>query len=318
MLRSSGLALVAGGLTGMLSCSSSENQKKTDRGQEDLPFRVSLNTSTIRGYKLPVEEQIDLSAEAGFDGIELWVSDVESYIKGGGSLEALAERIKQRGLVLENMIAFSTWIADDPTKRVEGVRKMQQDMELTARLGGSYIAAPVQGIVGIERSRLLEYAERYHAILKEGERIGVTPLLELWGAGALNQLSDASAISIGAGHPRASLLLDFYHLYRGGNSFDALRQLNGGNLPVFHINDFPESIPRGSLIDADRVFPGDGSCPFDHIIPLLYDTGFRGAFSIELFNQGYWDSMDVKSLLTQSYDKTVSTLMNAGNTWNRK
>jgi sugar phosphate isomerase/epimerase len=39
-----------------------------------------LNTSTIRAYNLPVEEQIDAVAEAGFDGIELWVRDVEAYI----------------------------------------------------------------------------------------------------------------------------------------------------------------------------------------------------------------------------------------------
>ncbi len=311
MLRASGIAVVAGGLTGILSCSSRENQSEAHSDNKKIPFRVSLNTSTIRGYKLPVEEQVDLCAEAGFDGIELWVSDVETYIEQGGTAEALGDRIKQHGLVLENMIAFSTWIADDPAQRTEGIRKMRQDMELAARLGGSYIAAPVQGITAIEKGRLQEYADRYRIILEEGTQTGVVPILELWGAGALNQLSDATAISIGAAHPQASMLLDFYHLYRGDNSFDSLRQLNGGNLPVFHINDYPGSVPRETLKDADRVFPGDGSCPFDQVIPLLYDTGFRGGFSIELFNQRYWDSMNVKTLLAESYHKTLHTIMNS-------
>lgn len=313
MLQASGIALVAGGLTGMVSCSSSDTQRKTPSEKKERPFRVSLNTSTIRGYKLPVEEQIDLCAEAGFEGIELWVSDVETYIEQGGSAEALGDRIKQHGLVLENMIAFSTWIADDATQRAAGVQKMRQDMELTARLGGAFIAAPAQGITIIEKERLHEYADRYRVILEEGVQAGVIPILELWGAGAISQLSDVTAIAIGAAHPQASMLLDFYHVYRGGNSFDSLRQLNGGNLPVFHINDYPASIPREALKDADRVFPGDGSCPFDQVIPLLYDTGFRGAFSIELFNQRYWGSMDVSTLLKESYSKTVNTLENAIN-----
>src|SRR5690606_12861783 len=173
------------------------------------------------------------------------------------------------------MISFSTWMADGPTQRKEGVQKMRQDMELTARLGGAYIAAPVLGVSVIEKNKLPAYSERYRTILDEGERTGVIPILELWGAGALNQLSDTIAITTGAAHPQASMLLDFYHLYRGGNSFDSLWQINGGILPVFHINDYPASIPRQDLKDADRVFPGDGACPFETILPILDQTGFR-------------------------------------------
>ncbi len=308
MLRNSGIALAAGGLTGAMPLSSTGKQLFHAPDKNSGPCRVSLNTSTIRGYQLPVEKQVDLCAEAGFDGIELWVSDVEAYIKQGGTAEELGRRINQRGLVLENMISFSTWIADDPTQRATGVQKMRQDMELTARLGGAYIAAPVQGVSAIAKQKLPEYSVRYRVILEEGVQTGVTPILELWGSGALNQLSDAVAITIGAAHPNASMLLDFYHLYRGGNSFDSLRLINGGVLPVLHINDYPESIPREALEDADRVFPGDGSCPFDKILPVLYETGFRGAFSIELFNKTYWESMDVATLLKTSYDKTIATL----------
>lgn len=308
MLRNSGITLAAGGLTGMMPFSSIGKQTAHALDPNTSPCRVSLNTSTIRGYQLPVEKQIDLCAEAGFDGIELWVSDVEAYIKQGGTAEALGRQINQHGLVLENMISFSTWIADDPVQRAAGVRKMHQDMELTARLGGLYIAAPVQGVSAIVKQKLPEYSDRYRAILEEGVQTGVTPILELWGSGALNQLSDTASITIGAAHPSASMLLDFYHLYRGGNSFDSLRLINGSVLPVFHINDYPESIPREALEDADRVFPGDGFCPFDEILPILYETGFRGAFSIELFNQSYWESMDVVTLLKKSYEKTAATL----------
>ena len=311
MLRTSGMALAAGGLTGIWSSTSGKDSKESSAAKKKLPFRVSLNASTIRGYNLPVEEQVDRCAETGFDGIELWVSDVEAYVQQGGSVEALGDRIKQHGLVLENMIAFSTWIADDPKQRAEGVRKMREDMELTARLGGAHIAAPVQGITAIEREKLAEYGERYRVILEEGTQTGVAPMLELWGAGPVNQLSDATAIAIEAGHPEASMLLDFYHLYRGGNSFESLRQLNAGNLPVFHINDYPGSIPREELKDSDRVFPGEGICPFGQVVPLLVETGFRGGFSIELFNQDYWESMSVETVLKESYHKTVQTLEKA-------
>ncbi len=313
MIRKSGLAIVGTSLAGLSSCVSKMNdQPKTNsKDRKKRPFRVSLNTSTIRGYKLPVEEQISLCAAAGFEGIELWVNDVETYLEQGGSPERLAEIIKSNNLILENMIAFSTWIADDSIQRKEGIQKMRKDMELTARLGGKFIAAPVQGIRSIEKEKLPDYANRYLEILRMGDEEGVTPILELWGAGALNQLSDTAAISIGTAHPKATMLLDFYHLYRGGNSFDSLYQINGRILPVFHINDYPASPDRKTLIDGDRVFPGDGICPFNKVLPILHEIGFRGGFSIELFNQSYWNTMDVKTLLKKSYEKTVEVIDNS-------
>jgi len=44
------------------------------------------------------------------------------------------------------------------------------------------------------------------------------------------------------------------------------------------------------------------------LVPRMYNAGFRGAFSIELFNQGYWDTMDVGTLLKTGYQKTLNVL----------
>ena len=84
--------------------------------------------------------------------------------------------------------------------------------------------------------------------------------------------------------PLISSYLGINAVYR--NSFDSLRLINGKILPVFHINDYPELPPRTELRDSDRVFPGDGICPFNKVLPLLYDSGFRGGLSVELFNKG--------------------------------
>lgn len=307
MLLTTGFAFLGSSFAGWTSCIPGK-KNSMNASSDKRPFRVSLNVSTISGYKLSVQQQIALCAEAGFEGIELWTRDVQAFVDQGGSYEELSKQLKDSGLILENMIGFATWFADDPVKREEGLKQLRHDMEMTSRLGGKYIAAPAQGVTQFDRSQLLEYAERYKAILELGNAIGVTPILELWGAGVLNQLSDTIAIAIATGHPEASVLLDFYHLYRGGNNFDSLHLVNGSALPVFHINDYPDFPPREKLKDSDRVFPGDGICPFKKIIPLLYDSGFRGALSVELFNKRYWESMDVKEVLKMSYEKTIRVI----------
>ena len=309
MLRTTGLAVLGSTFAGLASCAPKKKEKPSpEASSSKRPFRVCLNVSTIAGYKLPVQKQIDLCAEAGFEGIELWTRDVDAFVKQGGTYETLRRQLEGSGLLLENMIGFASWFADDPSKRKEGLNQMRHDMEMVAGLGGKFIAAPAQGVTQLDRTRLPEYSERYRAILDLGDEMGVTPILELWGAGVLNQLSDTMAIAIASGHSRASVLLDFYHLYRGGNSFDSLRLINGKILPVFHINDYPELPPRTELRDSDRVFPGDGICPFNKVLPLLYDSGFRGGLSVELFNKGYWETMDVKEVLKKSFEKTTPVI----------
>ena len=290
-------AFMLGGLA-LTGCRQNETKQPAP-----APLRISLNVSTIRTYRLPVDQQIEVCGKAGFDGIELWMSDIQSYQENGGSLTDLAAKLKDNNLVLENIIGFAPWAVDDPDRREAGFQQMQREMEMTVSLGGKYIAAPMSGVNRLESS-LNDYAERFLRIIETGKTQGVTPLLELWGSGALNKLADAVNIIIATGHPDANLLLDFYHLYRGGNSFDSLNLINVARLPVFHINDYPADPPREQLRDSHRVYPGDGICPFEKIIPTMRENGFNGAFSVELFNEEYCRNNTVEEVLATTLEKT--------------
>lgn len=269
-----------------------------------LPVRVSLNTSTLMHYKLTADVQIDMVGQAGFNGIELWMRDIKTYLENGGTAEDLKQKLETYQLTLENIIGFSKWCSDDAEERKMALEQLREEMNITASLGGQYIAAPVQGIAVLDRNKYDDYAERYKAILELGDETGVTPLIELWGMGALHKVADCAHIVIATGHPKATMLLDFYHVHRGGNDWDTIDILNGKKLPVIHMNDYPGSPAFDQLKDSDRVLPGEGVCPFESVIPKLYQAGFRGGFSVELFNQGYWDTMDAKTLLKHSYEKT--------------
>lgn len=281
-------------------------------GKKDkLPIRISLNTSTLLHYKLDVAIQIDMVSEAGFDGIELWMSDIKKYLKNGGKLENLKNKLETNELLLENIIGFSKWCSDDAAIRQQALEQLREEMMITAALGGTFIAAPVQGIPSLDRTKYDDYAERYNAILELGDETGVTPIIELWGMGSLNKVADCAQIVIATGHPKATMLLDFYHVYRGGNDWDTIDILNGKRLPVIHMNDYPAFPSYEKLKDSDRVLPGEGVCAFDEIIPKLYNAGFRGGFSVELFNKGYWETMDAKTLLKNSFEKTYDVVQKA-------
>ena len=137
-------------------------------------------------------------------------------------------------------------------------------------------------------------ADRYRALLELGDKMGVQPLIELWGSSRnLNRIADVAFVALEANHPKASMLLDLYHLHKGGSDFLGLRQLNGAALLVIHTNDYPD-LPLDQLTDAHRVFPGDGVAPLGDILRTLSSTGFRGFLSLELFNRDYWKQSPLK------------------------
>lgn len=252
-------------------------------------FRYCLNTSTIRGQKLSLVEAIDVAAKSGYDGIEPWLDEIERYEQSGGKLRDLAKLIRDNGLTVESGIGFAEWIVDDRIRRGAGLERARRDMDTLTQLGCHRMAAPPFGAEREPGLDLGKAAERYRDLLELGASAGVLPQLEVWGfSRVIRRLSEAMIVALDSGHRQACLLLDVYHLFKGGSGFSGLRMLHGGVLHVLHVNDYPRGRPRSRLKDADRVYPGDGAAPWGEIFSDLRAIGFHGALSLELFNPGYW------------------------------
>jgi 2-keto-myo-inositol isomerase len=285
------LLLAATAMTAAASLPANQTQAK-EGSDGSLPVRFALNMSTIRGQKLSIDQQVDVAAKAGYDGIEPWIRDLQKYVEEGGSLTDLKKRIDDSGLTVASAIGFANWIVDDDDARAAGLKQAREEMELVKAIGGSLMAAPPVGAHRGENKSppLAVIAERYRALLDLGDETGVVPQLELWGfSPTLSKLSELAYVATGAGHPDACVLPDFYHIYKGGNDFASLGMIEASRMHCFHINDYPADPPLASISDKDRVFPGDGVCPLPKIIRQLIDHGFTGTFSLELFNPGYWE-----------------------------
>ena len=179
-------------------------------------FRYCFNTSTIRGQKLSLVEEIDIAAQVGYQAIEPWIGEIETYVRQGGSLADLKKRISDRGLTVESAIGFAEWIVDDDARRTKGLEQARRDMDLVQQIGGKRIAAPPAGATDVADIDYLKVAERYRALLTLGDHIGVVPQVEVWGfSKTLNRLGQAVLVAIESGHPQACVLPDVYHLVQG-------------------------------------------------------------------------------------------------------
>ena len=253
-------------------------------------FVLCFNTGTIRGQKVGIVKEVEIAAKAGYQAIEPWVEALDQYARAGGSLKDLGNRIKDAGLTVESAIGFAEWIVEDDTRRAAGLERARHDMDLVVQIGGKRLAAPPAGATDQVGFDLKKAADRYRALLEAGDKIGVTPELELWGFSKnLRTLSEAVYVALLSGHPKACVLADIFHLYKGGSEFAGLRLLSGAAHPVFHMNDYPADPPRDKVNDGYRVFPGDGVAPIPQILRDLRAGGGRTVLSLELFSRKYWE-----------------------------
>jgi 2-keto-myo-inositol isomerase len=263
--------------------------------EDNLPGRTNflfcLNTGTIRGQNLGIVKEVEVASAAGYQAIEPWLEAIERYAKGGGSLPELKRRIADAGLTVESAIAFPEWIVDDEVKRAAGLEQAKRQMDLLAQIGGKRLAAPPAGATNQPVLDLMKAAERYRALLELGDAAGIVPQMELWGFSRnVRLLSEAAFVAIQSGHPKACVLADVFHLYKGGSDPNGLRLLSRKAVQVFHMNDYPADPPRDKINDSYRLFPGDGVAPLAEMLGAVRaGGGGTVVLSIELFSRKYWE-----------------------------
>lgn len=250
------------------------------------PWPICINSSTIRPAALA--DKIRVAAEAGYDGIELWINDLEEYEAAGGSLEDLGAEIRGRGLFIPNIIGLWSCMPATKEEWEQSLPATRERMRRSSEVGSLHVAAipaPDRPDFDIKWG-----ADRYRDLLKIGrEEFNISVAFEFVGfLKGIHRLGQAAAIALDADDAHACLVADTFHLYRGGSGFEGIRHLNGDFIAVFHWNDVPANPPREELGDEHRIYPGDGILPLKRALQLLAAINYRGPLSLEMFNREHW------------------------------
>ncbi len=251
-------------------------------------FKYCLNTSTIRSDGATVLDAIDIAADAGYEGIEPWVQELDDWVLKGGDLLAVKDRAASRSLHIVNLIAFPEWAVPEDDRRAQGLAEMERCLQLARALDCRLLAAPPFGIHE-RKVDLKEVPARFAAVVDLANRYGVTPLIEYWGiAQTLGTTGEALFVASECGRPGVQILADVFHMWKGSGHHHGFEHFGPGVLGLVHVNDYPRTPGRDVVTDSDRVYPGDGIADWKQIVSNLDAIGYDGYLSLELFNEGYW------------------------------
>jgi sugar phosphate isomerase/epimerase len=283
-----------------------QNGKRYQNGAS--PWPICLDTATIRPASL--KEKVSIAAEAGYDGIEPWDSELEEFEKNGGNLKALGAEIKKLGLKVPSVIGLWNAIPGTMPEFELSLKETRRRMRMAHDIGAEHIQTIPNTLP--ENYNQKWVAERYRDIIEIGmKEFNIKPALVFVKYFTIKTLGQAVGVAMDANHPNALVIPDVYHMYISDGGFEGLKMLKGDAIAIFQFNDAPNTPAFKDLKDEHRVYPGDGILPLTSIFKDLKATGYKGFISLEMYNPNYYKE-DLLLVAKTGLRKTLEVLKKAG------
>lgn len=242
-----------------------------------------LNASTIK--PAPLMDKIRIAGKVGYKAIELWNDELTDYVNAGGTLGDVVKALGDAGLAVPTVIALHGWLGSQGVSHAKAIDEAKRRIAQAAEIGAPrIIASPPIGNADLSQGGV-----QYRELLEIGAIHGVQPAMEFLGfVQSVHTIEQAWKIVQDANHPRGTVIMDPFHVLRGGGSYEAIAQVPGSRVAIWHWNDAPGGRPYAEQSDSDRVMPGDGVGPLREMERLIKASGYSGYASLELFNPSYW------------------------------
>jgi sugar phosphate isomerase/epimerase len=268
-----------------------------------LRDRLALHTWTLDTTAL--RDVLRAARAAGWPAVELRRADFTRAAEAGQPAEALLDLVRASGLRVACVGGQLGWMFSDGAERARLLASMAQSCRWARALGAAVVMSPADigtGDLGHAATGVREVGDLGAA---HGVRVALEPPSQ---AKQLNTIERLRELLARAGHPWCGLLLDAYHLHRGGGGLDAVRTLDADEIAYVQFSDVPASgLEPGQTLD--RLPPGLGIVPFREFFQLLDDTG-AGYCSYEAPNPAAW-ARDPETVAREALAATHAVLPDA-------
>ncbi|CAN5429397.1 hypothetical protein BH10PSE6_BH10PSE6_03970 [soil metagenome] len=247
------------------------------------PFRgLALHTWTVD--TTPLDGALAAARAGGFDAVELRRVDFERCAKRGLDNAAVLDMVRAAGLPVSAMGVEYGWIFSTGGDRERLLGVLRECCENAVALGcdmmmsaiGPGTATTDEAVANIRRAG--EIAGSF------GLRLTLEYQFQHPVVRSLDILRDLLAR---AGQRNVGLLLDAYHLQRGGRPGRGFEDVPGEEIFYVQLSDVPDAPPPG-LPPVDRLPPGKGIVGWTDLFRLLAEKEYRGWLSYEAPNPAHW------------------------------
>jgi sugar phosphate isomerase/epimerase len=247
-----------------------------------------MDTITLAG---PLEAKLRAVRAAGFTQIMLNAADLVGHPGGEG---AAAEAVRASGLRVTGFQVLRDFEGLSGHLHAYKVDVAKAMFEMCGAVGARIllVCSSTSGHASGETDGLVKDLRKLAMLaVPFGIRVAYEALS--WGR-FVHEYPRSWELVRAADRANLGLCLDSFHILAGESGTDALGEIDPGKLFLVQLSDFmwQEVRSRDDRIDTARhfrVFPGEGvhSEKLAEIVRRVDETGYRGDYSFEVFNDDY-------------------------------
>ena len=257
-------------------------------------MKISINQNTI--MQCETEEFMEVSAEAGFKGVELRIDKIRTtlYKKPIKEIINLVKKLKIEIVSLNAFEDFS-FVPDQNIELLEAecnfIGKMSEMLgnPMIVVCPTRYIETDNNSLINkdilrITKSRLSLID---HIFSKYCVKVGFEPIG--FPEYSIRDLNTTHELFRESNFKSTGIVIDIYNLFRSKTDPEELKKF-GKLISLVHLNDAVDDVPFEKLhVLHNRTFPGEGIANAKEWIKVINKLPFKGYFSLELFNKKIWD-----------------------------
>lgn len=236
---------------------------------------------------LPV--RIAAAGKAGFTGFGILHNDLEIYLRSGGTLQELRDLLADNGIRHVELEFLTGWWQSGTPARAEADRV--QDLLISA----AEVLHPHHVKVGPDITGgdydLDVWAGQWRRISQAFADVGTVVALEFMAFSNISTLDRALELVRTADHPAGGLMIDLWHIMRGGaHQLAQVADVPAELITGVELNDgVAELADDGGYLECvlRRRIPGHGEWPVHALIRILQDKGWTGPWGIEILSETY-------------------------------
>jgi sugar phosphate isomerase/epimerase len=200
-------------------------------------------------------------------------------------------RVEDAGLSIGELDAITTWLPDHEPPAI-----FPRDLADSLRTNTAERLCAMGESIGARSITVVEFygatpnidtaAEAFASACDVAARHGMLLQLEFLPWTGIADLSTAWDIVRAADRPNGGLLVDSWHFFRSGSTFDQLAAVPGDKVVYVQIDDAPAE-PEPDLSDETqhrRLVPGRGDLDLIGLLRGLDAIGYDGPIGVEVFS----------------------------------
>ncbi len=237
---------------------------------------LALHTWTVD--TTPLDEALAAARSGGFEAVELRRID---FVRRPDAIEV----VRASGLAVSCVGVEPGWIFSSPGDERERLFAVLDESCRNALALECSLLMSAMGPGGADLDTALQNIRRAAGIVaRHGVRLAIEYQFMHPVMSSLDIVRDAVR-TVGSGN--VGLLLDAYHLQRGGRPGAGFDDVDGAEIFYAQYSDVPDAPPNGPP-PTDRLPPGSGVVQWEGFFGLLARKGYDGYVSYEAPNPAHW------------------------------